>query len=50
MSKLYEKYLEHKAINSDKIYPIKNGAFFLFLSKDAELILEKLGLKLSKFS
>jgi DNA mismatch repair ATPase MutS len=50
VSKLYEKYLEKKKVNSSKLYLFKNGNFYLFLGEDAELMSKELHLKLTKFS
>ncbi len=50
MSKLYNKYLEKKGENTEKIYLFKSGNFYIFLAADAELMSTELGLKLTKFS
>ncbi len=50
MSKVYEKYLEKKSANDDKIYLFKSGNFYIFLAEDAKLMGDELGLKLTKFS
>lgn len=49
MSKLYEKYLECKIKDKNKIYIFKNGNFYLFLGEDAKIVNKELGLKLTKF-
>ncbi len=49
MSKLYNKYLEKKKNNDEKVYLFKNGNFYIFLGEDAKIMSEELGLKLTKF-
>ena len=50
MSKLYNKYLEKKNENIDKLFLFKNGNFYIFLGEDAKIMSDELGLKLTKFS
>jgi len=50
MSKLYDKYLEKKEEDNNKIYLFKSGNFYIFLGKDSEVMSKELGLKLTKFS
>ena len=40
MSKLYEKFLELKKANNNKIYLFKSGIFYIGLSEDAKVISE----------
>ncbi len=47
--KLYEKYLQLKSNNKDKLYLFKSGVFYIFLEEDAEKASYILDLKLSKF-
>ena len=50
MSKLYNKYIEKKKGNNNKVYLFKSGNFYIFLGEDAKVMSEELGLKLTKFS
>lgn len=50
MSKLYEKYLELKKIQKEKIYLFKSGIFYIALDEDAKKLNEKFGLKLTNFT
>lgn len=50
MSKLYNKYIEKKKENSNKVYLFKSGNFYIFLGEDAKIMSEELGLKLTNFS
>ena len=50
MSKLYNKYLSLKQIDSSKMYLFKSGIFYLFISEDAIYISNKLGLKLTNLN
>ena len=49
MSKLYNKYLEKKKNNAEKVCLFKSGNFYIFLGEDANLMSDELGLKLTKF-
>lgn len=50
MSKLYEKYLNLKKSNPNKIYIFKNGIFYIFIDEDAKKISPILNLKLSNLN
>lgn len=50
MSKLYQKYLDLKSENSNKMYLFKSGIFYLFLDKDAYEISKSFGLKLTNLN
>ena len=43
MSKLYNKYLNLKEMDSSKLYLFKNGIFYIFISDDAVSVSETLG-------
>ncbi|MDD3304207.1 MAG: hypothetical protein PHP54_04745 [Clostridia bacterium] len=47
MSKLYKKYLSLKTNYPDDMLLFNNGLFYIFLEKDAKLVSEKIGLKLT---
>ena len=49
MSKIYNKYLELKAIDKDKLYLFKSGKFYIFIDKDCDIINEYVVLKKVKF-
>lgn len=50
LSKLYNKYLELKNINSSKYYLFSAGVFYIFLDNDAKVISNITKLKLSKLN
>ena len=50
MSKLYKKYVELKEQNPNQLYLFHSGIFYIFLSEDATLVADDLGLKLTKFT
>lgn len=50
MSKLYNKYLNLKEMDSSKLYLFKNGIFYIFISDDAVSVSETLGLKLTNLN
>lgn len=50
MSKLYNKYLELKEKDKNKLYLFKSGKFYIFLDQDAEFINEYLVLKKTPFT
>lgn len=50
MSKLYNKYLFFKKIDSSKLYLFKSGIFYIFLDEDAKKISNLLGLKLTNLN
>lgn len=50
MSKMYNKYLELKKENSEKMYLFKCGNFYIFLADDCDRINEFIVLKKTKFS
>lgn len=50
LSKLYNKYLELKNINSSKYYLFLSGIFYIFLDTDAKVISNITKLKLSKLN
>ena len=50
MSKMYNKYLELKAIDKNKVYIFEVGIFYIFLDEDARLVCTKLTLKLTKLT
>lgn len=45
MSKLYTKYLELKRRDSNKLYLIKSGLFYIFIDEDAKKMSQLLNLK-----
>lgn len=47
---MYEDYLKRKSKNEDKVFIFKSGNFYIFLGKDAKVMSDELGLKLTKFS
>lgn len=49
MSKIYNKYLELKAIDNSKLYLFKSGKFYIFVGKDCDTINEYVVLKKVKF-
>ena len=50
MSKIYDKYVELKNNDSDKIYLFLCGNFYIFLDSDAIMLNEMFDMKLTKFS
>ena len=50
MNKLYDKYLELKEKDSNTLYLFKSGMFYIFLDSDANVVSEKLKLKLTNFN
>ena len=48
--KIYDKYKELKEQNSSKMYLFRNGNFYIFLDKDADLINEYVVLKKTNFT
>ncbi len=50
MSKIYDKYLELKAIDNDKMYLFKSGKFYIFVSEDCDKINNYVVLKKVKLS
>ncbi len=49
MSKIYDMYKKLKEEDSSKMYLFKNGNFYIFIDKDADLINEYVVLKKTKF-
>lgn len=49
MSKIYEKYLELKAIDKDKMYLFHSGKFYIFIADDADKINDYIVLKKTPF-
>ena len=50
MSKLYEKFLELKKANNNKIYLFKSGIFYIGLSEDAKVISELFNFKITNLN
>ena len=50
MSKIYDKYIELKNKDSNKIYLFLCGNFYITLDSDAIVLNELFGMKLTKFS
>lgn len=48
--KIYDKYLELKKINSNKLYLFKSGNFYIFLDEDADKINEYMVLKKTPYN
>ena len=48
--KIYDKYKELKEQNSSKMYLFRNGNFYIFLDKDADVINEYVVLKKTNFT
>lgn len=46
---MYNKYIELKKQNSNKLYLFKSGAFYIFLEEDAIIINKYINLKLTNF-
>lgn len=49
MSKLYERYLELKSNDKEKIYLFRSGKFYIFLAEDCDYINEYIVLKKTPF-
>ncbi len=50
MSKIYNKYLELKSIDKDKLYLFKSGKFYIFIADDCDKINDYIVLKKVKFT
>ncbi len=50
MSKIFNKYVELKKQNSEKMYLFKSGKFYIFLADDCERINQYVVLKKTNFS
>jgi len=50
MSKIYDKYLELKSNDSNKLYLFKSGKFYIFIADDADTINNYVVLKKVKFT
>ena len=50
MSKIYNKYLELKRENSDKLYLFHSGKFYIFIADDVETINQYVVLRKTKFT
>ena len=50
MSKIYEKYIELKTKDKNKVYLIKSGIFYIAVDEDAKLLNEKIYLKLTNLT
>ncbi len=50
MGKLINQYKSLKEQNSEKIYLIKSGIFYIALEEDAKFLSEKIGLKLTNIN
>ena len=50
MSKLYSKYLEQKALNSNELYLFKSGIFYMALNEDANRLSDALSLKVTNIT
>ena len=50
ISKIYDRYIELKNKDSDKIYLFLCGNFYIALDSDAIILNELFGMKLTKFS
>lgn len=50
MSKIYNKYLELKRENSDKLYLFHSGKFYIFIADDVDRINQYVVLKKTKFT
>lgn len=50
MSRIYNKYLELKEKNQDKLYLFHCGNFYIFLAEDADMINNYVVLKRTKFT
>lgn len=47
MSKIVNKYNELKENNKEKLYLFESGIFYVFIHEDADIISDKLGLKIT---
>ncbi len=50
MSKIYDKYLQLKEEDKDKLYLFKSGKFLIFIDQDADTINDYLVLKKTPFT
>lgn len=50
MSKIYNKYLELKRENSDKLYLFHSGKFYIFIADDVDTINQYVVLRRTKFT
>ena len=50
MSKLYSKYLEHKALNPNILYLFKSGIFYMALNDDANRLSDALSLRVTNIT
>lgn len=50
MSKIYNKYLELKQENQDKLYLFHSGKFYIFIADDVEKINQYIVLRKTKFT
>lgn len=50
MSKIYDKYLELKEKNQEKLYLFKSGKFYIFVGDDVDKINEYVVLKKTNFT
>ncbi len=50
MSKIYNKYLELKSENAQKLYLFHSGKFYIFIADDADYINQYVVLKKTKFT
>lgn len=50
MSKIYDRYLELKCKEENKLYLFKSGKFYIFIDRDADTINDYLVLKKTKFT
>lgn len=50
MSKVYDKYLQLKEEDAEKLYLFKNGNFYIFIAEDADYINNYVVLKRVKFT
>ena len=50
MSKLYSKYLEQKALNSNILYLFKSGIFYMALNDDANRLSDALSLRVTNIT
>lgn len=50
MSKIYDKYIELKEIDNEKMYLFRCGNFYIFLDEDASKINEYVVLKMTQFT
>lgn len=50
MSKLYQKYMSLKMLDSNKLYLFKSGIFYIFIDEDAKIMSPILNLKLTNLN